>query len=65
MNHLFFMMILSLTTFLSHQTTWTEIPFYSWSPWAVNATVCPGDVDMYNHRNLAYGGWVHATIVRP
>ena len=49
--------------FLEAPDTWTEIPDYSWGPWNASATVCPGDVDIYNHRNLAYGGWVHATII--
>ena len=46
--------------FLEAPDTWTEIPSWGFS---ASANVCPGDVDIYNHRDLAYGGWVHATIV--
>ena len=46
--------------FLESPDTWTAIE--SWG-YVDQNTICPGDIDIFTHRDLAYGGWVHMEII--
>ena len=50
--------------FFESPDTWTPFPQYEWqTEWTANVGICPGDVDIYVHKELAYGGWVHVEII--
>ena len=54
--------------FFEAPDTWTAVEypaFESWdgTPLTVNATVCPGDVDIYTVEDLGYGGWSRVEII--